>query len=425
MSLFLALLPLLMILVLMIGLHWGGARAGAAGWLTTLVIAAVFFQAGLDVLGWAQIRAFFLALYVLYIIWGALLFYRVTEATGAIDATTHLIQRLSSNKAFQALLLGWPFASFLQGVGGFGVPVAVVAPLLVSLNFTPVDAVVIPSIGHAWAISFGSLGSSFFALVAATGLERPYLAPWMAIALGFVCLLSGPIVLWAAGGKETLKESWLPTLLIAITMAGTQLIAVFFELWNIAAMLGAIAGLIVGSIYSLKQRSSAHSPGDSSQTSLEAIQPYLFLLIIIFATKAIQPLGDLLDILQISFPIPEVVTGQGWRVPAGTTRALSIFGHPGALLVYASFLTLILAKRQGKLDSGATKQIRQKVLKGGVKSTLGILTMVALATTMDNAGMVNLLATKMADFTGSLYPLISPFIGALGAFMTAATQILM
>ena len=45
----------------------------------------------------------------------------------------------------QALLLSWLFASFLQGMGGFGVPVAVVAPLLVGLGFSPIQAVVMAS----------------------------------------------------------------------------------------------------------------------------------------------------------------------------------------------------------------------------------------------------------------------------------------
>ena len=48
----------------------------------------------------------------------------------------------------QSLLLGWVFVSFLQGMGGFGVPVAVVAPLLVGLGFGPVQAVVIDQRGQ-------------------------------------------------------------------------------------------------------------------------------------------------------------------------------------------------------------------------------------------------------------------------------------
>jgi lactate permease len=77
------------------------------------------------------------------------------------------------------LIIGWVFASFLQGVGGFGVPVAVIAPLLVGLGFAPMQAVIIPSLGHGWAVTFGSLGSSFQALIASSGLPGERLSPWL------------------------------------------------------------------------------------------------------------------------------------------------------------------------------------------------------------------------------------------------------
>ena len=48
-----------------------------------------------------------------------------------------------------AFFFGWIFASFLQGVAGYGVPIAVVAPLLVGLGFSPVVAVAVPA--KTWA----------------------------------------------------------------------------------------------------------------------------------------------------------------------------------------------------------------------------------------------------------------------------------
>ena len=82
----LALLPILVVLVLMVGFRWGGARAGAAGWLAALALAALRFGAGWRVLAYAQWKGVLLTLYVLYIMWGALLFYRVTEDAGAVAA---------------------------------------------------------------------------------------------------------------------------------------------------------------------------------------------------------------------------------------------------------------------------------------------------------------------------------------------------
>ena len=166
---FLALLPILAVLVLMLRFRWGGARAGAVGWAVALLVAALRFGTGWQVLAYAQLKGLLLTLFVVYIIWGALLFFRVTEEAGAVEAIGLGLPRLTPDRGLQALLLGWVFSSFLQGMGGFGVPVAVVAPLLIGLGFPPLAAIVIPSVGHPWAVTFGSLGSSFFALMAATG----------------------------------------------------------------------------------------------------------------------------------------------------------------------------------------------------------------------------------------------------------------
>ena len=164
----LALFPIALIIVLMIGLRWSAARAGATGYLSALAIAALFFGAGPQLLAYAHGRALLLSLDVLLIIWSAFLLYRVVDEAGAIRAIGQALPHLTPDRGMQALLIGWVFASFLQGVGGFGVPVAVVAPILVGLGFAPLAAVVIPSLGHGWAVTFGSLGSSFQALLAAT-----------------------------------------------------------------------------------------------------------------------------------------------------------------------------------------------------------------------------------------------------------------
>lgn len=415
-----ALLPILTLLVLMLGLRWKSTRAGVVSWALALIIASLRFGAGFRVLWWAQVRGFFLAIYVLYIIWGALFFYRTSEATGTIAAMGDLIHRLSPNRAMQALLLAWGLASFLQGVGGFGVPVAVVAPLLAGMGFPLVAAVAMPSLGHAWAVSFGSLGSSFFALMAASGLPGATLAPWSAVLLGIACLLLGAATLWVAGGKTALRQGLVPLLLMGTIMAGVQWLAAWAGLWNIAAMLGALAGLLVGSLWSHWRAPQSWSSPKIREMLRTALIPYGLLLLLIFAVKFMPTLQAQLDFLTVQVKVPSLETARGQVIPADPTRSISLFGHTGAILIYASLLTLWLGKRWGKLQEGEIKAVLGKVAKGGLSSTLGILSMVVLASTMDHAGMITLLAQEMAETAGALLPLISPFIGALGAFITGS-----
>ena len=416
----LALAPLLLILILMLRLSWKGVHAGLATWGLVLLIAWFRFGAGLQLLWVAQLRALFLAGYVLYIIWGALFFYRITEATGTISALEKVVRRLSPNRALQVLLLAWCLASFLQGVGGFGVPVAVVAPLLVGMGFPLVTSVVIPSLGHAWAISFGSLGSSFFALLAATGLEGAAIAPWAALYLGLVCLALGAATLWAAGGKTALRQAWGPWLLMGLSMALVQWLAAQAGLWNIAAMLGALAGLLVGGLWALLTSAQDWGTVEMRRLLRIALLPYAALLLLIFAVKFLPVLQSWLDFIILRVELPAVSTARGWTVPAGASRGISLFGHTGALLSYVSLWIGWWGWREGRLKREDFRGIWQQVSQSGFSSTLGILSLVALATTMDHAGMITLLATKIAQFTGEFFPLLSPFVGAVGAFITGS-----
>jgi len=55
-----------------------------------------------------------------------------------------------------------------------------------------------------------------------------------------------------------------------------------------------------------------------------------------------------------------------------------------------------------------------------MSSSVGIASMVAMAVVMQHTGMTETLARGLAEGMGALFPLISPWIGALGAFMTGS-----
>jgi lactate permease len=237
---FLSFLPILAILILMLGLRWRGMQAGAVGWLIALLVAVLRFGAGWELLANAQFKGLIMTLSVTYILWGALLFFRVTDEAGAVTAVGAGLPRLTPDRGMQALLLGWVFSTFLQGVGGFGVPVAVVAPLLVGLGFPPLAAIVIPSVGHPWAVTFGSQGSSFFTLMQVTGRSAEELAPWSAAFLGLACLACGAGTLWAAGGWHALRTNLATVLVVGSTMAGVQYLVATRGLWSLGATLAGL-----------------------------------------------------------------------------------------------------------------------------------------------------------------------------------------
>jgi lactate permease len=410
----------------MLRFRWGGSKAGAVGWLVALLVAALRFGTGWQVLAYAQLKGLLLTLFVVYVIWGALLFYRVTDEAGAVKAIGTGLPRLTPDRGLQALLLGWVFSAFLQGMGGFGVPVAVVAPLLVGLGFPPLAAIVIPSVGHPWAVTFGSLGSSFFALMAATGLSGEELAPWSAILLGLSCLGCGAATLWAAGGKRTLLAGLVPLFVIGVTMALVQFLVVTQGLWSIGAMMAGLAGLAVGVAWARwrgrNQVLESHLTERNASAGMGlgwALFPYVLLVAIVLAAQ-IPPVGDSLGQVVVRAQFPELATARGWVTPAGTGRTINVFGHAGALLAYASLITYLLFRWRGYCRAGAARRIARGVAKRAIRSSLGTAAMVGMAVTMEHAGMTHLLADGIARAAGSAFPFAAPFIGALGAFMTGS-----
>lgn len=408
----------------MLRFRWGGAKAGAVGWVVALLVAALRFGAGWEVLAYTQLKGLLLTLYVLYIIWTALLFYRVAEDAGAVATIGAGLPRLTPDRGLQALLLGWVFSSFLQGMGGFGVPVAVVAPLLVGLGFPPAAAIIIPSVGHPWAVTFGSLGLSFHALMATTGRAGETLAPWAAALLGIACLGCGAATLWAAGGKRTLRAGLVPLLVIWIVMAGVQYLVVTNGLWSVGATLGGLAGLIAGVAWA-RWRGPRRAPVESARDAADgmglawAALPYA-LLVTIVLVALVPAIRGLLGSVVVRTYFPELVTARGWVTPAGEGRCISVFGHTGALLAYASLLTYLLYRWKGFYTPGAERRIAAGVARRAVRTSLGTAAMVGMAATMVDAGMTNHLAEGMARVAGGAFPAVSPFIGALGAFMTGS-----
>lgn len=416
----LAALPIAVVLYLMVGRHWGGSKAGPAGWLTAVLVSVLFYGAGAKLLLVAWGKAIFLSLFVLYIIWMALLFYHTVNEAGVITAIGKELPGLAKDKPAQALLLAWIFGSFLQGATGFGVPAAVVAPLIVGLGFAPTTAVVMALVGHAWAVTYGSLGSSFLSLMAATGLPGEVLSAPVSLLLAVAGLGCGLVVLWLSGGRTAVRQRGLFLLVITVLMGGVQAFIAELGLYTLASFGAGLAGLIVAIVYFSRSAGSTHF---NAKKLLQAFLPYFVLIVVIVLGQLV--LKEWLNSIKIAPLFPAVETRFGWATSAEKGRSISLFGHAGALLIYTSLVTYLWYRRQGVLPEAKSKVydgrlILQKTLKGSIKPTIGIYALVAMALTMQHAGMTQMLAETLSTNTGVIFPFLSPFLGALGAFMTGS-----
>src|SRR5512139_3815070 len=111
----LAALPILVLLGLMIGPRWGAQKAGPASWLCGVVVAWLAFGLTPEVLWVSQARGLLLSLFVLAVLWPALLLYNIVDRTGGIRAIAAGLERAVGDRGLLLLLLAWAFSGLLEG----------------------------------------------------------------------------------------------------------------------------------------------------------------------------------------------------------------------------------------------------------------------------------------------------------------------
>jgi lactate permease len=231
-------------------------------------------------------------------------------------------------------------------------------------------------------------------------------------------------------------------LVLGVIMAVAQYLLATNGLWMLGATGSAMVGLLGGlaltrlPFYRVGLADGVKTDGVKTdggkgdgktrvpqRSLLISLSGYAVLVALTFGINLITPLRELLDTVQLVLRFPALTTTTGFTTPAGIGRSINIFGHPGAVLLYSSLIAFFIYKRAGYYSAGAEARIANKVLKGAITSSLGIVSMVGLAVIMSHTGMTNLLAQGLSQGVGrTFYPLAAPFIGALGAFITGSNN---
>jgi lactate permease len=301
-----------------------------------------------------------------------------------------------------------------------------VAPLLIGLGFDPVIAVAGTAIGHSWSVTFGDMASSFNALIAATGMDGRVLAPWSGILLGFTCFGCGLAVVHAFGRWQALRQGLPAIALVGGSMALTQHLLAISGLWNLAGFVAGMVGLAAAALVTRlpqyrRAAGAARSGAENGPMTLWlAVLPYLILVVLVAAAELWSPLHQALNQVHLTAPFPQVETGYGWVTAERMGKKTSLFGHPGALLAYASAIAFAVYRWLGLLQRADLPKILRGTVRSAIPSSIGIASMVGMATMMDRAGMTYTLARGLSSAVGQLFPLASPYIGLLGAFMTGS-----
>jgi lactate permease len=259
--------------------------------------------------------------------------------------------------------------------------------------------------------------------MAATGLSGEALAPVAALMLGFVGIACGFMVVHVIDGWRGVRRLALPVAVLGITMGAVQYVIAVNRFWHMAGFGAGLAGLGVG-LFIARNREVNRGHGRqlniNGRQVLLALSGYLALVIITVVVQLVEPVRTLLSQVVIRVPFPEMTTSLGYSTPAGDGRVIHLFRHGGAILAYASFFAYLIYRAAGMYKPGSTRLILTGTLRRVISSSVGIVAMVSMAVIMAHAGMTDTLARGLAEGVGALFPLVAPWIGALGAFITGS-----
>lgn len=440
----LALLPIITLLVFLLILEWSAPEAGAMGLFVAAAVSLVGFQMPLNTLAVASAKGVWDAIFILYVVWTALLLYHIAARAGAFDALRQGIMQFSRNELFLVLVFGWVFVSFLQGITGFGTPVAMVVPLLIVLGVRPLFAVAVPLIGHAWGNMFGTLAVAWLATLQVISLDGDA-ATTAAFQTGLLLILPN---LFAGISIAFLHSGWrgvgfaLPMILMISAVHGG--VQTTLTLWN-----PVLANFTAGTIgfmlllplsrwaryreplpYAdspMMQDHPDETPQDSAPTMglVSALLPYIILMVVAVLVLVPEPITSVMSQWRVGLPFPEVTTGYNLLRPAADPYApFAVLTHPGTFLLISAVLTGLFYRMRGyrvATNEDEQNSIFNDLLRDAVPSSLAIIAFLVLSKLMDHSGQTDVLARGIAAvLPPNIYAMLAPTLGVLGAFMTSS-----
>lgn len=408
MPVLLAALPLVCVLIGMAVLHTSAVIAGLAGFAIAAGLAlfgpfnladAVNLPLGSAATG-TLAEAAHSTITILWIVFPALALYAYQSHVGAIDRIRDALAGLTDNRRIQALLIAWFFGLFIEGAAGFGTPVALAAPLLLGIGYSPVRAVTLALLGHAAGVSFGAVGTPTLAQLELTGLGAEALAGHVALlhaCLGWILLFA--MVRLADDGPITRNElGW--TLLAGTCFFVPFLVLAFLAGPELPSLAGALIGTAV--FVTLLRRHGARTSINLRSLTAD-LTPYLIIVAFVLATRLIEPLRAATSELTLNWNYLEQFSG-----------SFAPLYHPGTLLWGGLIVGALITSR-----ATAIWPATREALKRLIAVSMALFVMLALSRLMVQSGMITTLADAAAT-TGTFWPLLAPAVGVLGTFITGS-----
>ena len=389
----LAVIPIAWLIIAMTLLKMSGVKACGIGLVITVAECLAVYKMGVSEVATGAAEGAIAALWPICIIIVAAMFtYNMSLHTGAMDIIKGMLGSVSNDKRIVALILGWGFSNFMEGIAGFGTAVAIPAAMMVGLGFDPISAAVICLIGNAASPAFGAIGTPTISAANTAGLDPNLLSEPTAFLLLILNLISPFIIIYLVGGSWKALKGVLPITLVSA-------VSFYVPFYAVARFVGPELSVVVGSLVTLiciilmgrnskgdipeeylltkpaergKSAGTASSMAAAAKMSAAAAWlPYILILIFLLgASKLVPPVNAFLGQFKSSLT---VYSGEN---PA--TLSLSWINTPGVLMIIAAVI--------GSAIQGATAsdmlRVMKKTFQGYWKAMLTVVFIVAIAKLM-------------------------------------------
>jgi glycolate permease/lactate permease len=448
-----AALPLVVLAVALAVLRAAPWKAAVAGALTAFGLAWLVWGMPFGVAVSAVTHGMAFGLWpISWVVVSAVFFYNLTVASRDFDVIRRSLARLTADRRVQALLVAFGFGALVEGIAGFGAPVAISAAMLAGLGFEPVAAAVLALVANTAPVAFGSIGTPITTL---GGLLAPILARDAAsttrdlsAVVGrqlpfFSVLIPAYLVVLLAGWRRML-EVWPAVLVAGVSFALVQLAVsnlVGPELTDILAALACLGSLALllrvwqpREVYRGTPTDAAAAPDAASSDSpgrvARAYAMYAVLVLVVLGGQLAAPWlkkvawetawpGSFAVVDGKATPLvvrePPIVAQP---TPYPLRYRLELLSSAGTLVLAAAVVAFVpmmaagLTARTFFVSFASTlRQLRLPVVT--------IAFILSIATVMNYSGMTSSLALALAA-TGVLFPFFSAFIGMLGVFVTGS-----
>jgi lactate permease len=469
----LAIAPIALVGVLLAGFRWPAKYAMPVGYVVTVIIAMLVWQMRPAAVAAATIEGLVIAVTLLYIVFGALLLLATVIASGAMNTIRAGFTSISPDRRIQAIIIGWLFGSFIEGASGFGTPAAVVAPLMLALGFPAMAAVMVGLIIQSTPVSFGAVGTPMIVGVgnglrdgagvneraAELGLNYDEFVAHIATEVALIHAITGILIPLAIsvmltgffGQRRSFAEGlkiWPFAIYASLAMTVPYVIIAFVAGPEFPSLIGGLVGLALvmftsskgflmpKEIFDFGPRASweerwmgsvdtDHLHVAERKMSLkEAWAPYVIIAVLLLATRLIEPLTNALraDNPVVTIPFNNIL---GTEISTNWQWIYS----PGTVFIVTVLITYALHRMNGQ-QIRETWQVAGSQILGTAVALLFAVPLVRLLirsgpdfTESGFASMPVTLAEGAAAVAGANWPLISPWIGALGAFIAGSNTV--